>query len=250
MTISKNKLLIAYDYDAWYGYSRKDPVIVDVSKKNNAHTLICGMSGSGKSYLLMQYLVRLKLCGDDEIFYFSDYKREDAFKILRQCTHYYAYNGTIDALDEVYSVMQKRQKGDDPSRKTINLIWDEYVNNMLAISSNKKKMGEVTNKISEILMMGRSLGIRLIIVCQRPDVEGGFPRGSRLNFGIIIILGAVFESVYSMVMPKELMARVGERSFYIGEGVMLWQGTDLYFIKVPIIRDEEKMKAICIEALN
>lgn len=47
---------IGYDYDAWYGYAKKIPVCVDVSAKINSHALICGMSGSGKSYLINQYL--------------------------------------------------------------------------------------------------------------------------------------------------------------------------------------------------
>lgn len=58
------------------------------------------------------------------------------------------------------------------------------------------------------------------------------------------------QSIYSMLMPKELIENVGNREFHTGEGVMLWQGSELKFIKVPVIRDEEKMKAICIDALT
>lgn len=83
-----------------------------------------------------------------------------------------------------------------------------------------------------------------------PDSEGGFPRGSKLNFGVIIIVGALIESIYTMLMPKELIREVGNREFRTGEGVMLWQGSELHFIKIPVIRNEEKMKAICIEALT
>lgn len=52
MMIPSKELLIGYDYDAWYGYSEKLPVTVDASTKNNTETLICGMSGSGKSFLV------------------------------------------------------------------------------------------------------------------------------------------------------------------------------------------------------
>lgn len=45
------------------------------------------------------------------------------------------------------------------------------------------------NKISTLLMLGRSLRIRVIATCQRPDASV-FKNGSRLNFGIIIVLGA------------------------------------------------------------
>ena len=251
MMISSNELLIGYDYDAWYGYSKKIPISVDASARNNSQTLICGMSGSGKSYFLNQLFARICLHGGtDSVVYFADYKQDDSFLHLREKPHYYPYNRTIEALDEVYEIMHKRQSGEDRTKHFVTLIWDEYMSNILALlGTDKKKAESVMRKVSEILMLGRSLSVRLVIACQRPDAEA-FLKGCRLNFGIIIIVGASLESIYSMVMPKELIEKVGNREFRTGEGVMLWQGAELKFIKVPVIRDEEKMKAICIEALT
>ena len=65
MMISSNDLLIGYDYDAWYGYGEKVPIYVDATK-HNSHTLICGISGSGKSYLTNQYLARIFLHGGEK----------------------------------------------------------------------------------------------------------------------------------------------------------------------------------------
>ena len=98
-------------------------------------------------------------------------------------------------------------------------------------------------------MLGRSLAVRLVITCQRPDALA-FPAGSRLNFGIIVIVGASLESIYSMLIPKELTEKVEKREFRVGEGILLWQGSELYFIKVPMVRNEELMKEMCIEALT
>ena len=251
MTIPSSELLIGYDYDAWYGFGNRVPVTVDASTKNNSQTLICGMSGSGKSYLTNQYFARICLHGgDDSVVYFADFKQDDSFAHLRECPRYYPYDKTIEALDEVYEIMHKRQCGEDSSRHYVTLVWDEYMANILALlGSEKKKAEAVMHKVSEILMLGRSLAVRLVIACQRPDASA-FPTGSRLNFGVIIIVGATLESIYSMLMPKELIDKVGNREFHTGEGVMLWQGSELHFIKVPVIRDEEKMKAICIEALT
>lgn len=251
MMTSSKELLIGYDYDAWYGYSEKVPVCVDASAKNNSHTLICGMSGSGKSYLTTQFLARIFLHGgEDSIVYLADYKQDDSFAYLRDCPRYYPYDKTIEALEEVYEIMHKRQSGEDISRNYVTLVWDEYMANILALfGSEKKKAEAIMHKVSEILMLGRSLAVRLVIACQRPDATA-FTTGSRLNFGVIIIVGATLESIYSMLMPKELIDKVGNREFHIGEGVMLWQGAELRFIKVSVIRNEEKMKAICIEALT
>ena len=252
MMIPYDKLLVGYDYDAWYGYSDKIPVTIEPSRKINSHTLICGMSGSGKSYLTNQYFARICLHGgENSEVYFADFKQDDSFSYLKCCPRYYAYEKTVEALEIVYDILHKRQSGEDTSREFVTLIWDEYMANMLALQGRDKKKAEsVMHKVSEILMLGRSLGVRLIISCQRPDAEGGFPRGSRLNFGVIIIVGAMMESIYSMVMPKELIEKVGTREFHIGEGVMLWQGSELRFIKVPVIKNKEKMRAICINALT
>lgn len=252
MTIpSSSELMIGFDYDAWYGYSEKVPVCVDASTKNNTQTLICGMSGSGKSYLTNQYFARICLHGGaDSVVYFADFKQDDSFIHLRNCPRYYPYDRTIEALETVYDILHKRQSGEDTSRHFLTLIWDEYMANIISLlGTDKKKAEAIMHKISEILMLGRSLAVRLVIACQRPDASA-FPTGSRLNFGVIIIVGASIESIYSMLMSKELIEQIGSREFHTGEGVMLWQGSELYFIKVPVIRNEDKMKQICIDALT
>ena len=125
MMIPSKELLIGYDYDAWYGYSEKLPVTVDASTKNNTETLICGMSGSGKSYLTNQYFARICLHGgDDSVVYFADFKQDDSFVHLRKCPRYYPYDKTIEALDEVYEIMQKYT---DHPRKWIRDIAIKYV---------------------------------------------------------------------------------------------------------------------------
>ena len=176
MMIPSNELLIGYDYDAWYGYAEKIAISVDVSTRVNSHTLVCGMSGSGKSYLTNQYLARICLNGgEDSVVYFADFKQDDSFTYLKECPRYYPYDKTIDALEEVYEIMHKRQCGEDASRHYITLLWEEYMANILALlGSEKKKAEAVMHKVSEILMLGRSLAVRLVIVCQRPDASA-FP---------------------------------------------------------------------------
>ena len=104
-------------------------------------------------------------------------------------------------------------------------------------------------KVSEILMLGRSLAVRLVISCQRPDAAA-FPTGSRLNYGVIIIVGAPIRSIYEMLIPKEYMDKIGNRQFKTGEGIALLQGAEMHYIKVPVIRNETKMQKICIDALT
>lgn len=252
-------ILVGYAYDAWYTSADKVPITIDASTKNNSHTLICGMSGSGKSYLTNQYFARICLQGsskgrgegeEESLVFYADFKQDDSCAYMRGCPRYYPYDKTIEALEIVYDILHKRQSGEDTSRNFVTLIWDEYMANILALQGRNKKQAEtVMFKVSEILMLGRSLAVRLVVACQRPDAQA-FPTGARLNFGVVIIVGAMMESIYTMLMPRELMEKVGKREFHTGEGVMLWQGAELHFIKVPVVRNEEKMKAICVDALT
>ena len=98
-------------------------------------------------------------------------------------------------------------------------------------------------------MLGRSLNVRFVASCQRPDAAV-FANGSRLNYGIIIILGAPIKSIYEMLIPKEYIDLIGERKFGIGEGVVLLQNSDLHFIKIPMVSNIDKMQQICIKALS
>lgn len=250
--MTKNSdIILGYDYDKWHGYGWKETIRTDISAHTNSHTLICGMSGSGKSYLTNLYFARL--CREHSAggkAYFADFKQDDQFAHLRNCPRYYPYDSTTEALDTVYRILHKRQSGEDTSRSPITLIWDEYMANILALQgTDKKKADTVMKKVSEILMLGRSLAVRLVISCQRPDAVA-FPTGSRLNYGIVIIVGAPIRSIYEMLLPKEYIDNIGERQFGVGEGVVLLQGTELRYIKVPSIRNEEKMRQICMDALT
>ena len=123
------------------------------------------------------------------------------------------YDTSLEALETVYNILHKRQSGEDTTRNSITLIWDEYMANILSLlGKNKKKADEAMRKVSEILMLGRSLSVRLIVSCQRDCI--------------------------------------GDRQFGVGEGVVLLQGSQLRFIKVPMVRNVDKMQQVCIDALT
>lgn len=246
-----SNLVLGYDFDKWYGYGVKEPIVADISTKTNSHTLLCGMSGSGKSFATNILSAKSVLASNTQgKVYFADFKQDDQFAYLRECPRYYPYNRSIEALEIVYDILHKRQSGEDKFRHPITLIWDEYMANILSIqNTEKKKADEVMRKVSEILMLGRSLAVRLVISCQRPDASA-FPSGSRLNYGVIMILGAPIRSIYEMLIPKEYIDAIGERKFGVGEGVVLLQGSQLRFIKIPVVRDVDRMKQICIDALT
>ncbi len=58
-TMMNSDLILGFDYDKWYGYGEKKPMITDISEKTNSHILLCGMSGSGKSYAVNILFARI-----------------------------------------------------------------------------------------------------------------------------------------------------------------------------------------------
>lgn len=246
---SNTKLTLGYELDVWNNYGRKRPISIDLSPASNSHILICGMSGSGKSY--MEHAILAKLADKEphgEIF-FSDYKGDDTFAYLRDRPQMFTYKSTLQALDAVHARLLARQSGEDKSRNPITLVWDEYMAQALSLlSEDKKGAAAVLGKVSEILLLGRSLSVRFITVCQRPDALA-FPAGSRLNYGVVCVLGAAVKSIYEMLLP-DFKEMIEGRRFERGEGVVVLQGSELHFIKVPEIRDVEKMRSLCLVALS
>lgn len=249
MTQCEKQMILAYNLISWQEFGLKDPIITDISPSTNNHILLCGMSGSGKSYAELGLFARLVVANPDCEVYFADYKQEDSFAFLRACPRYFPYKRTIEALDIVYHKLQMRQSGEDQTRNAIILIWDEYVANILSLmEQDKKKATSVMNKVSEILMIGRSPNIKILVSCQRPDAIV-FPHGSRLNYGIVFILGASNRGIYEMLIP-EYMHIVEGKEFKRGEGILILQGSQLNFVKIPTIQDESKIQELCIKALS
>lgn len=255
------QLMLGYDLDRWQFFGEKVPITIDLSPKSNSHILLCGMSGSGKSYMEHQLLARLILAEQGQKgeyqkreyqkgeYYFAEYKGDNSFSYLQSCSRFFTYKDSFTALDTVHARLLARQSGSDTTRNPVTLIWDEYMAAALNfISEDKKAAAVMMNKVSEILLLGRSLSVRLVVACQRPDALA-FPAGSRLNYGIVCVLGAAVHSIYEMLLPDH-MEQVRGRQFGRGEGVVLLQGSELRFIKVPMVRNEERMRQICMEALG
>lgn len=246
-----SRLALGYDLDAWTNFGEKEPIAIDILPGSNSHILLCGMSGAGKSFLEHQLLQRLILAEQDRggEYYFADYKGDDSFSYLRDCPRYYTYKDTLTALDIVHSRLIARQSGEDTTRNPVTLVWDEYMAQALNLMNEDRKSAVVMmNKVSETLLLGRSLSVRISISCQRPDAIA-FPAGSRLNYGVVCVVGAAVRSIYEMLLPDH-MEQVKGRQFGRGEGVVLLQGSTLRYLKVPAVRDENRMRQICLEALS
>ena len=242
-------LVLGYELDDWNYYGIKSPLSIDLSPQSNSHILLCGMSGSGKSYLEQAVLAKLSLAEPNGEIFFADYKGDDSFSYLSNCPRYYFYKDVLDALETVHARLLARQSGEDTARTPVTFIWDEYMAAVLnLLAEDKKKAAAVMGKVSEILLLGRSLAVRFICVCQRPDALA-FPAGSRLNYGVVVVLGAAVKSIYEMLLP-DFKDELKGRTFKRGEGVVLLQGSELRYLKVPTVGNPKRMEQLCIKALS
>ncbi len=48
-------------------------------------------------------------------------------KLLHGCPRYYGYKDTLQVLDIVHGRLLARQSGEDTSRNSVALVWDEYI---------------------------------------------------------------------------------------------------------------------------
>ena len=112
MTIPSNELIVGYDYDAWYGYGDKVPIVTDVSIRTNKHILVAGSSGGGKSYYTNQIMAKIcVLGGQEQRILFADFKREEkAMKMLRRQIRVdrNKYKRLYNAMEKIKDINPKR----------------------------------------------------------------------------------------------------------------------------------------------
>lgn len=189
-----------YDVRGDYRYTFKSFDDVTALLKNNkdfvidrrfsfdlCHMLIAGKVGSGKSYMaeyiLMCYLYKY---GKNNL-YICDPKRADLYNLDVPAGHKCWSADAPAMFDKVYEMLLKRQAKfekkaknkmnvtyKDVGLKPILLVVDEYASmkQYYNMDSNSKKIYQkMLSILSQIVLMGRQLGVFAIILTQKPSAE-------------------------------------------------------------------------------
>lgn len=148
------------------------------------------------------------------------------------------------ALDSVHDKLEKRQSGEDISRNMVILYFDEWASFIMSL--DRKTAEEKKQKLSIILMLGRSFDIHVILSQQRVDSQ--YFGSSRDCFNLIYALSTLSKEGKEMMFHdfKEQMKPDRKQ----GTGYMLVNGTEFTPIIVPAISDMDLVHKYIKDAVN
>lgn len=238
-----------FDLEIWQKSEIAVPIQLNI--KTYCHALICGSSGSGKSYALL-FLLK-QLLDEDVCLFLLDPKNSEDFKFLEGYKYYYSADNCYEGFKDYYEVFTQARKTMKSDKRHV-LVCDEYPALILQLKAqdglNKTKMAsEILSINSELLMLGRGVakGFGVWTVCQRP-MATVFSEGSRDNYMVSLNLGRLSKETKQMLFSDE---EISEGVVYgKGEGVMLADGKALTEVKFPYIRNITEWKQSILEKLK
>ena len=224
------------------------PTIISIEDdylSNMINCLVVGATGTGKSYCLQVLLGKITNYVPNVSITICDYKRS-SFACYEDTLNFFGYEDSIKGINKVYQEFQQRLELNDIGRNSEVqiLVIDEY--GALISAQDKINANEIKTKISNMLFMGRSLGIRLIIGIQRADAEY-FRSGARDQFRNIIALGNLSREQKQMLFA-DYKEQITNNSG-LGEGYLLIDGKGIEKIKVASILNNSEVEYKIREAM-
>ncbi|MNW43628.1 FtsK/SpoIIIE family protein [compost metagenome] len=201
------------------------------------HAVIFGQSGSGKTYFSKLLLGKLSLHMSNSQIYLADFKNDGDFKFLSDCSRFYPYTKSAEGLNEFYARFLARQNGEDLSRNRLIFFFDEWAAYLNSIIEDKKQQEAEKRKLANLLMLGRSFRMHVIVSQQRVDAQ--YFQTSRDNFSLVVGLGNLSEESKNMFFHEFKKEIRPDRKQ--GTGYMLTNGTNLTPVTVPKVTHFEKL---------
>lgn len=178
------------------------------------HALVCGETGSGKTYLL-EALV-LGFLKDGANIRICDPKMSDLafFSAIPSLSDkvFYQKNQMLKCIREFREAMEKRQlefmiKSFGKTGNTFAdfdmqaevLVFDEYV--AFVSTLERTEQSEFFEHMNQIILLGRSLGFFMVAGMQRPDAQF-LPNGMRDQFGFRCAMGSMSPVAYGMMFGE------------------------------------------------
>lgn len=230
------RIKAGYDLDAYEKYNVRLPVYIPLLKC--PHWLICGNSGSGKSYLTLMLLRNvLREFQTDVRLWIMDFKSSEDFSFLKGYSHYYSGTDCGNGLEDFYNEYQKVKNGETRDGILRLIVFDEWAGFQIwETQQNKKQAEKYKGHLLEILLMGRSMMCGVWVIMQRSDAK--YIDG-REQFFVTVALGKMSREFKQMVMQGEDLE---QRAVYsCGEGIIRADSIGTKFLKVPKLRSMERV---------
>lgn len=228
---------VGYNWDIWDRRAIRLPIAIPYL--TNIHWLICGNSGSGKSYFVLYLLRNLLQClGDKVTLWFCDFKSSEDFSFLADYVRYYAGADCKRGLEEFYAEFEAVKSGSVKDEKIRLLFFDEWAGFQVWETSRDKKQSELHKQmLLEVLLMGRSMKCGVTVIMQRNDAA--YIQG-REQFFVTVVFGKMSAEMKRMVMGTE---ELEQKEIYLpGEGIIKSDSKGTAFLKVPQLRDLNQVK--------
>lgn len=206
------------------------------------HMVIFGATGSGKTYLLKIILGRIGLHIPDSELIVCDFKSDDDFSFLCGLENFYRFTDCMNGLDRAVQILKLRQSGTETDRHFFCLVFDEWASFLGSL--DKKSAENAKQKLSMLLMLGRSFNIHVIVSQQRLDAV--YFNSARDNFSVVIGMGTLSKESVEMMFSeyKDIIIRSKTQ----GQGSMVL-GNHFYDIIVPDVHKHRALQDAIYQAV-
>lgn len=197
------------------------------------HTLVTGMTGSGKTYFLYGIILQMLNKKVQYILYFADPKGSSLAVLGSKI----APDKTAIKIDEIITLLEKFVEEMNQRQAEIKtlleskldadysdfglcpyvFIFDEYASFVSVLNSQEKKIRDkVKSMLYQIILMGRQSGFFFFAILQKSDATI-IDTAIRDNLPLKIVLGNAEQQTYVTTFGTGVA--VPNRQYCIGEGV-------------------------------
>lgn len=233
-----DNIMLGYDFFMFQSLGLKIPLYAPF----NAHYIIVGGSGSGKSTAVLYWLYKARSLNHN--FYIADFKASQEFSGITE--NFAEFEDCYQLIRNFYQDFINTPEGGGGTAKI--LLIDEIAGLLAHFSmtkSNRTKADEIRAILSSVLMLGRSRNCFVWLSMQRYSASI-FPAssGSADNFHICVGLGKLTVDGRKGLFAGEHFE--GEETLLFGQakGVILIDGQPLKGIIIPKVSKKRLLQLL------